>query len=289
MTATPSPTLDARRAVARFTLLAVALGTCLVLVDCDGPVPQMRWSEKRWGPLVPHTKFPGNCGLCHVPEGWEVLRQDFVFDHAKETGYALEGVHADAACLRCHNDRGPVEAYVARGCGGCHRDPHKATLGLDCRRCHQQQSWRPTGAVADHARTRFPLVGLHSVAPCQACHEQAPVGDYRGAPVLCELCHQKDLQDARTPDHAANGLVSNCGSCHTPRGWRNGFSHDSFPLVGGHDGVRCTECHRGGTASRLSTKCYRCHEDNYRSAPNHVALGYSTDCTNCHSIVAWRP
>ncbi len=146
-----------------------------------GKVAVQGW-DSRLGPLVSHRTFPGDCGLCHVPDRWDVLRQDLVYDHEKETGVALEGAHREARCLRCHNDRGPVSAYVARGCGGCHPDPHASSLGLDCQRCHNQVSWRPQGLIAEHARTRFPLYGVHAVTPCESCHLQAPAGQYRGAP-----------------------------------------------------------------------------------------------------------
>ena len=34
---------------------------------------------------------------------------------------ALRGAHAQAGCLLCHNDRGPVQQFAARGCGGSGR------------------------------------------------------------------------------------------------------------------------------------------------------------------------
>ena len=55
---------------------------------------RIRW-DKKWGPLVPHKTFPKKCDLCHVPKRWDVMRPDFHFDHLKETGYALEGAHAE--------------------------------------------------------------------------------------------------------------------------------------------------------------------------------------------------
>ena len=144
------------------TLHTLVLGSLMmiaaVLLNCKPVERRQAWS-RRWGPLLPHTTFPGDCGICHVPERWDVLVEDFTFDHEQQTGYPLEGAHATAACLRCHNDRGPVGVYVARGCGGCHPDPHAASLGMDCQRCHEQTSWRPTGLIAEHARTRFPLMG----------------------------------------------------------------------------------------------------------------------------------
>jgi len=128
-------------------VLVLAVTGIVFVINCRPDVPRENWS-KRWGPLVPHRTFPGDCGICHVTERWDILRQDFSFDHKDKTGYSLEGAHVDAACLRCHNDRGPVTAYVARGCGGCHPDPHASALGLDCERCHGQTDWTPTGLIA---------------------------------------------------------------------------------------------------------------------------------------------
>src|SRR4051812_19304989 len=93
--------------------------------------------------LVPHGKFSQDCGQCHVPKNWTTMRSDFRFDHAKETGYPLNGAHAAVRCTQCHTDRGPVKRYSSRGCAGCHPDFHKGTLGTDCTRCHSEVSWKP--------------------------------------------------------------------------------------------------------------------------------------------------
>jgi hypothetical protein len=270
------------------TVVAILLSGAVVLLNCELVVPRQGWSEK-WGPLVPHRSFPDDCGLCHVSEAWDVLRPDFAFDHEKETGHALEGAHSDAACLRCHNDRGPVQVYVARGCGGCHVDPHKSSLGLDCSRCHEQIDWEPRGLIAEHSRTRFPLVGAHSITPCEACHLQAPIGDFRGAPTACALCHQQDLARATSPDHLASGWVTSCERCHTPVSWTGaGFTHDIFPLAGGHGGLECTQCHTSGRFDPIPPDCISCHLDDYQRAPDHVALSYPRDCRLCHSISDWQ-
>jgi len=271
------------------TVSWIALLSGLVVGGCQLLVPQNNWSKK-WGPLVPHTKFPGDCSICHVPERWDKLHDDFKFNHEKETGYRLEGSHTAAACLRCHNDRGPVQAYVARGCSGCHVDPHASTLGLDCERCHSQISWEPTGLIAEHARTRFPLMGVHSIATCESCHEGAAAGQFRGAPTQCEICHQDQLALATSPNHAANGWTSDCQKCHQPAGWQGAFvSHNFFPLSGGHAGLDCAQCHVGEIFTGLSQDCYTCHSANFQSAPGHVANNYSHDCTECHGNSGWTP
>jgi len=269
------------------TLLGIA--TLVVLVNCRPNVPKQGWNKK-WGPLVPHTTFPADCGICHIPDRWDVLREDFSFDHEKETGYRLEGAHAEAACLRCHNDRGPVTAYVARGCGGCHPDPHASSLGLECQRCHDQRTWEPTGLIAEHVRTRFPLYGTHAVTPCESCHPGASAGDFKGAPIECELCHQADLARATSPDHAASGWVADCQRCHTTTLWAQAsVPHDAFPLVGGHSGLGCTQCHTSGTFETISSDCYVCHQTDYEGAPDHVAQSFSQSCQDCHSVTAWTP
>jgi hypothetical protein len=275
---------QSRAALAPALLLLVA-ATCAVLRP---DTPPQEWDDD-WGPLVPHKTFPADCGICHVPERWDVLRADFSFDHAKETGFPLEGAHEGAACLRCHNDFGPVEEYVARGCAGCHLDVHRAELGSNCLECHNQRDWRPDGLVAEHARTRFPLVGAHIAAACEKCHERAPTGSYRGAPTRCELCHRDDLARAQSPDHAASGWTTSCERCHFPTGWNGAdFAHAFFPLTGGHGGLACDRCHVGGDFRGLSRDCISCHLDDYQGAPNHVSGNYSQNCLQCHTTATWE-
>src|SRR6266850_4423260 len=80
------------------TVVLLGLWAFLAL-DCAVIAPPNGWS-KRWGPLVAHRTFPGDCGICHVPNRWDMLKEGFSFDHEKETGFALEGAHSRAVCLR---------------------------------------------------------------------------------------------------------------------------------------------------------------------------------------------
>jgi hypothetical protein len=148
--------------------------------------------------------------------------------------------------------------------------------------------WRPQGLIAEHARTRFPLYGVHAVTPCESCHLQAPVGQFRGAPTQCELCHQKDLARATSPDHAASGWMTRCERCHSPMGWTGAaFRHSFFALTGGHAGLQCIRCHTSGTFGPIPADCYSCHQADYTRAPNNASLGYSTSCQQCHTTTAW--
>jgi hypothetical protein len=181
-----------------------------------------------------------------------------------------------------------VKVYLVRGCGGCHADPHKGAQTQDCAKCHNQDTWYPTGFLADHGTTRFPLLGLHAITPCESCHLKAPVGDYRGTPAECHFCHQREMATA-LPNHVVNGWQRGCDQCHSPMNWKaEGFNHDFFPLAGGHANLTCLQCHANGRVAGTSPRCFVCHQNDYVRAPNHVAGNFPTDCTLCHNTVAWK-
>jgi hypothetical protein len=254
------------------------------------PAQPHQWRRDQ-GPVVPHDSFPKDCSLCHEKGTWHKIRDDFRFDHGKETGVPLFGAHAQAQCLRCHNDRGPVAVFANKGCVGCHVDYHRGQLGSQCQQCHNECNWIPEGQFALHNRTRFPLVGAHTAVACFRCHPGAQVGNFIRAPVECEACHQSDLRRARNPNHVAQGWTQDCQQCHQPIAWQEAlFNHDQFPLVGAHRTVACTQCHTHGVFAGLSHDCASCHLDDFQSTtnPNHVAAGFPRQCELCHNVVAWR-
>jgi hypothetical protein len=195
-----------------------ALLALLFWVSCGTLAPRQGW-DRRQGPVVPHDSFPAECSLCHTGNDWNTLRADFRFDHEAETGVPLRGAHADAQCLFCHNDRGPVARFAARGCGGCHEDVHQGQLGAACTSCHDERSWRANGQFELHDRKRFPLVGAHAAVACWRCHEGAQVGNFAGASRNCEVCHADDIGRSVTVNHVAQGLTTNCQRCHVPIRW----------------------------------------------------------------------
>ncbi|MFQ5654722.1 MAG: hypothetical protein ACE5GW_08330 [Planctomycetota bacterium] len=279
----------------RSRALRGSIGVLLVLllgipVACVLTVKPNEWHPDR-GPVVPHDSFPADCSLCHTSGDWQELREDFEFHHEQETGMPLVGAHTDVECLLCHNDRGPVQAFANRGCGGCHGDPHQRRLGGDCESCHNQESWVPRGMIARHNRTRFPLVGAHAAAPCFRCHIGAEVGNFQRADTRCESCHLDDLARALNPDHAAQGWVLDCQRCHAPTTWRDArFAHTAgFPLTGTHGAIPCESCHIGGSFSSLPTDCAACHLDEYNATtdPDHVSAGFPMNCEACHNTVTW--
>jgi len=276
------------------SLSLLLLASAFVFLACaiDGSrssVAAQEWDKLR-GPVVPHDDFPADCSLCHEGDDWNTIRADFVYDHAKETGHALEGAHEAAECLRCHNDRGPVQLYSVRGCAGCHEDPHESRMGSDCSSCHSQSNWLVVGAIADHARTRFPLVGAHAAAACFACHQGAEVGRFERVSIACIDCHADDLATALVPNHQALGWAQqDCSTCHTAAGWGGGaFKHPYFPLTGAHRSTACAECHVGGVYKGTPDTCVGCHQREYTAAPGHVAGNFSTSCQQCHSTATWQ-
>ncbi len=266
--------------------VALALLLLVVWASCTRVQPRQDWNKQE-GLVIPHDTFPGDCSLCHVSENWNTLKTDFIFDHEKETGVALNGAHEDAQCLRCHNDRGPVAQFAARGCAGCHIDKHQGRLGVNCIDCHDELSWRPTNAIASHNRTRFPLIGAHAATECIDCHQGAQTGNFSGLDVGCINCHNDDFQATSAPNHAASGFSTDCQDCHSPITWQGAtVSHpNTMPLTGGHGGLNCNECHTGGNFQGLSTDCVSCHISDFQAtnSPNHAASGFSTNCKECHS------
>lgn len=179
------------------SLLAAAI---LVVLSCRLGTTRLGWNEQ-WGPVPPHRTFPGDCRICHVGEGGKAVREDLAsFDHERQTGHRLEAAHARAACLRCHNDRGPVTAYVARGCGGCHSDPHASALGSNCESCHGQANWKAAKSAARDVQTRFHMIPAHAMPPCATCHVEAGLSRPQVGPTQCGPCHQdSDAQPVERP------------------------------------------------------------------------------------------
>jgi len=211
--------------------LALCLVLAVLVTACVTRAPNRAAVHRWWsgfGPVIAHDTFPADCQLCHVGDRWDELKADFRFDHEAETGYPLVGAHARAQCLRCHNDRGPVSVFNARGCVGCHEDIHNGDLGPNCTLCHQQNSWVPVRQIELHNRTRFPLTGAHLEVACNLCHPGSRVGNFSPTDTECLTCHTRDLAQALNPPHATLGWVNNCQKCHITTAWAHGQVNPAF-------------------------------------------------------------
>jgi len=153
-----------------------------------------------------------------------------------------------------------------------------------CEQCHSTASWASTSF--DHNPTGFPLKGKHQQVDCKRCHErdfQTPL------PAMCNGCHL---------DAHKGELGQRCEGCHHEENWEALFTADAhrrtnFPLIGRHALLPCTECHfqaRDRIFNRTTADCIGCHQQQYNQTAftsiNHVALGFGTNCRQCHD--AWR-
>ncbi len=73
------------------------------------------------------------CDACHTPNGWP----SWVFDHLKQTGFALTGAHSKIKCADCHR-KPAAEVKLSQDCVACHQkdDIHAGQFGRQCQRCH---------------------------------------------------------------------------------------------------------------------------------------------------------
>ncbi len=240
------------------------------------------------------TRLGTQCEQCHRPVAWSAVR----WNHAAQTGVALNADHRTLACESCH--RGQSFRAGSVTCAECHqrdfaatRSPNHTAAGfpMACESCHRpsETTWRNTGTGAFNHSAVFPLVGTHAMQACTACHRN---NVFRGTPRDCAGCHQQDYARAQNPNHAAAGFPMACDACHraTDPAFRGSgaattFNHNSvFALTGMHATQACSACHVNNVFHGTPRECVGCHQNNYNRTqnPNHVAAGFSTTCETCH-------
>ena len=168
------------------------------------------------------------------------------------------------------------------------RNPH-GPLSVSCDSCHTATAWKPIRPHPEfnhNKQTNYPLRGMHTEVACQRCHLN-PV--FRKTGHDCAACHA-DLHRAQ--------MGNRCEQCHTVQNWspvarRTALDHNNrFPLLGGHATAPCESCHQGaasGVFVGMSTACITCHRADFQGTtnPKHVTGGFSTDCSQCHSMNNW--
>jgi Seven Residue Repeat len=233
--------------------------------------------------------FPTTCATCHNTTAWTGA----VFDHSK-TPFPLTGAHKTVPCASCHVNN--VFAGTPTDCFSCHTkdyngttNPNHKTAGFptDCAVCHSTTNWN--GAVFDHSKTAFPLTGAHKTVACASCHVN---NNFTTVPTDCYSCHKADFTGTTNPNHVSAGFPTDCQVCHSTTNWNGAvFDHNktAFPLTGGHKTVACASCHVNNNYTTLPTACFGCHKADFTGTTNpaHVAAGFPTDCTICHSTANW--
>jgi len=247
---------------------------------CDGCHGGGRYAETPTDCVACHAiddkhagRFGPRCADCHDTARWR--KQGF--DHAKESGFALTGAHASAACATCHREP-PGQRELPRSCTGCHAadDAHAGRFGKECGTCHATAKW--TDARFDHAtKAKFPLQGAHARLACNGCHTKDVAREE--LPTRCEGCHARD-------DVHRGALGRECAECHGPESFSADvrFDHDQtrFPLLGLHASVACESCHADHRFQRTDFACRACH-----AADDVHRRSLGTTCEGCHNPNGW--
>lgn len=222
-------------------------------------------------------RFGFKCQDCHKEQGWDQIH----FDHDRDTKFKLKGKHKKVECTSCH--KGNVyKEKLKMECISCHKldDVHKGQQGKRCDKCHDESGWR-NKIRFDHDITKFPLIGLHAVVPCEECHLS---NSFHDASIACYSCHKKDDDDTHK-----GRLGQNCNLCHTPNGWKIWrFDHNKqsqFKLDGKHVKVHCYSCHTKPVKvidSKPRT-CAACHHvDDIHNGQ------FGSRCDRCHTTDSFK-
>lgn len=206
------------------------------------------------------------------------------FDHA-QTGFALEGAHAEVGCDDCHRAEFIARAEVKQllvgqpgrkthlglstRCASCHFDEHRGQEeDKDCDACHAPTHWRaaPRFDHDDPQAARFPLQGRHRQVACVECHpakvDRATPGRAAfPAPLKSRYLTFRPLEFERCADCHEDAheerLGEACDDCHALSGWtpvalETRAFHDKarFKLEGAHLEVECRACHGPGPGTK---------------------------------------
>jgi hypothetical protein len=242
------------------------------------------------------ANFPTTCQECHSTNAW----MPAAFDHDQQYFPIYSGKHRREwdLCSDCHTN--PTNFSVF-SCIDCHEhrqsemdDEHRGVEGYvysseACFACHPRGE--KDGAF-EHSLSNFPLTGAHIGLDCQNCHQTG----YSGTSSECFSCHESHYLSSTNPNHQALGISTECSSCHTTDpNWQPALfpQHNQvFELLGRHLEIanNCASCHNGNYVN-TSAVCFSCHQDSYNSSqnPNHVQVGISTECEQCHTSIAWIP
>ncbi|MDH5327355.1 MAG: PKD domain-containing protein [Gammaproteobacteria bacterium] len=212
------------------------------------------------------------------------------FDHL-DTGFPLDGVHAELACDNCHI--GGVYDELPTVCAECHngtialgQPSNHIPVTLPCDRCHTTDGFQVSGTqLFDHS-------GI-GTSNCAACHNSVNAGGKPANHILtqsdCGLCHGVDSWFVSLFDHTNQdtGTCSRAG-CHS--GLNKALNH---PLTTD----ACEFCHifvswlpyiQPLDHSQVLGSCSSggCHNAADKS-PAHPLT--SNVCEACHSSGRWLP
>ena len=239
------------------------------------------------------------CAECHSDHHgiqFQMVRfETKSFDHDL-TGYILEGSHETVDCRDCHKAgyikdlelRKKTSTYLGLNteCLSCHEDYHQGTLDKKCLDCHDMKAFTPATRF-DHAKTNYPLKGLHSSVDCIECHEKETKNG-KEFQRFSEIKHS-GCADCHLDVHQGS-LGNQCTACHTEQGFsqlNRQFDHrkTGFILKGAHTSIDCRTCHKADAPHTGLFKefknigqndCKQCHTDVHDGK-------FGADCKECHN------
>lgn len=256
------------------------------------------------------------CLSCHLESSWKEIRG---FDHNRDTHFVISGKHNGLECIKCHVPSSPAKmspqiysfpTLNQKNCELCHKNPHKGVQSKEftkrkCSDCHVAEGWKffkKDTANFDHNKaTRFPLLGKHAQASCNACHvkNKEQIFKFEGFETqFCSSCHD----NVHRGQFSKSMNQKSCAVCHTAQNFtsRLPFDHATtqFTLTGKHVGLECAKCHKAtneffpgkdghAKADFLFPEyagqqyCQSCHKNvHIRQFDNKFA---SKACTDCHT------
>ena len=282
-------------------------------LECHTEIASRLTSHRGLHPNLVTKPGSQDCARCHSDhngENFNLITWDprpQAFDHSK-TGYVLSGKHAGLTCNQCHNaqrvsaaerssirmkDAGKTFLGLSQTCTACHKDAHNGRLGQNCSQCHNFNDWKNTSQF-DHAKTRYPLTGLHTRVACEKCHTPGTDTKPRfvGLPFgKCNDCHND-------PHHGS--FPQSCQTCHNTGGWKHvptttlaeNFDHSKtrYPLQGKHQTVSCLQCHANGDFKKplVFAKCVDCHKPDPHGG-QFIKRADAGECASCHTVSGFKP
>ncbi|MCX6305755.1 MAG: cytochrome c3 family protein [Bacteroidetes bacterium] len=242
--------------------------------------------------------FSTSCKDCHTTNpGWKPAEYR---EHDAKSFPIYSGKHNGTwnSCAECHTNPASYAQFTCIDChdhnqpdmNGQHGDVQGYAYNSPaCFACH------PTGSKEgsfSHNSSPFPLTGAHSTTECIKCHANG----YPNTPTTCVSCHMQNFNQSVNPNHAADNIPTDCGTCHTTQpGWKPATFpiHDNYYIIAGaHIPIAndCAKCHQGNYANTPKL-CFGCHSEKYNQStnPNHITANFPTTCETCHSQTAWSP
>lgn len=235
-----------------------------------------------------------NCVSCH---NQNAFRPAGNFDHGK-TQFPLIGKHKDVDCIKCHektqkngHDFQEFAGVAFANCTNCHLDVHNNKFGKDCRKCHDEFSFKQVKSMNsfNHDNTDYPLRGMHQGVDCKKCHK----GSFTRAVQhgFCTDCHN----DYHEGQFAKEGKTRDCSECHSVQGFTPANytieKHNlaGFKLEGAHLATPCYICHKPENKwifTGLDTNCIDCHQNIHE---NYIPEKYlpENNCAFCHYVSSW--